>query len=256
MMTAMVVLGVLAGGCRYPTPAREREREPLRVAAASDLREALPVLARRFTELRGVEVVPTFGASGLLARQIEAGAPFALFLAANRKFVDDLAEAGFVREESVATYARGTLVLALHAGTAGEVSSLADLKKPEVRKIALANPVTAPYGTAGRQVLERAGLWGEVESKVVQAESVRQALQFVESGNAEAGFVGSASARASEVRVVALDPALHDPILQGMGIVASRAGGPAQDEDAGAFAAFVLGAEGQRILAGFGFKAP
>ena len=106
-----------------------------------------------------IEVSPTFGASGQLAEQIKAGAPFDVFLAANQTFVEDLAAGGFVRPESVRAYARGTLVLVVHRDAAEAIRSLADLTKPEVKKIALANPAFAPYGAAGKQALERAGLW-------------------------------------------------------------------------------------------------
>jgi molybdate transport system substrate-binding protein len=233
------------------TPKPKTEVEPLHVAAASDLREALPVLARRFTETTHAEVVPTFGSSGQLAEQIKAGAPFDVFLAANRKFVEDLAASGFVRPESVVPYAQGTLVLAVHPQSAGAVRELAEVTKAEIKRIALANPALAPYGAAGKQALERAGLWAEVEPRIVQAESVRQALQFVETGNAEVGLVGKASVGGAAVRVVAIDPALYDPIIQGLGIVVRT-----RSRSAEAFSAFVLGTEGQKILADFGFKAP
>ena len=232
-------------------PAATPKPEPLHVAAASDLREALPVLARRFTETTHVEVVPIYGASGQLAEQIKAGAPFDVFLAANRKFVEDLAAGGFVRPSSVVPYAQGTLVLAVHRESGAAIQELADVSKPEIKRIALANPAFAPYGAAGKQALERAGLWADVEPRIVQAESVRQALQFVETGNAEVGLVGKASAAGAPVRVVAIDPALYDPIIQGLGIVART-----RSRSAEAFSAFVLGTEGQKILADFGFKAP
>jgi molybdate transport system substrate-binding protein len=256
-MEMAILVGLLAG-CEPPANVPEgapsaatQKAAPLRLAAASDLRDALPVLARRFTETTGVGIVPSFGASGQLAEQIKAGAPFDVFLAANRKFVEDLAAGGFVRPGSVVSYAQGTLVLAVHRESGSAIETLADLKQPEVKKIALANPAFAPYGAAGKQALERAGLWEEVESRIVQAESVRQALQFVETGNAEVGLVGSASAGGAAVRVVPIDPALYDPIIQGLGIVART-----RSRSAEAFSAFVLGPEGQKILAEFGFKAP
>src|SRR5688572_739952 len=85
--------------------------EPLRIAAASDLQSALPALIERFRREHKVEVVPTFGSSGQLAQQIEQGAPFDLFLSANREFVQGLADKGIVRPESVRPYAIGSLVL-------------------------------------------------------------------------------------------------------------------------------------------------
>jgi molybdate transport system substrate-binding protein len=238
-------LALCGGGCGTPA----QRPKVLRVAAASDLQQVLPRLVAAF---KGADAVSlTFGASGQLAEQIKAGAPFDLFLAANRKFVDDLAAQGLVRPDSVRPYAQGTLVLVVHRETKAAVETLADLKNADVKKIALANPALAPYGAAGKQALERAGLWPEVGPKVVMSESVRQALQFVQSGNAEAGLVGRAIADVPEVRVVAIDPKLHDPLIQALGIVASTRSAAAE-----AFSAFILGPEGQKILTDSGFKAP
>jgi molybdate transport system substrate-binding protein len=239
--------------CVAAGPEPAKSREPLGVAAASDLQSALPVLAARFTRDTKIPVKLTFGASGQLAEQIKAGAPYGVFLAANRKFVDDLARGGFIRRESVRPYARGTLVLAVRPESEAFVKRLADLARPEVKKVALANPAFAPYGAAGRQALERSGLWQQLSPKVVQSETVRQALQFVESGNADAGLVGLAIAKTARVRVVAVLPELYDPIIQALGVV-SRDG--KTDPRADAFARFVLGSDGQAILAEFGFSKP
>ncbi len=151
---------------------------PLRIAAASDLQLALPRLLDRFQDRMGTASTPVFLASGKLAEQIKQGAPFDVFMAANESFVRDLADGGFIHPESVQPYARGSLVLAVYHELGDTVRSLADLNKPEVKKIALANPVTAPYGKAGKQALERAGLWEKLQPKIVQAESVRQALRL------------------------------------------------------------------------------
>lgn len=222
---------------------------PLRVAAASDLQQALPALAHQYRQATGTEVVWTFGSSGQLADQIRGGAPFDLFLAANRAFVEGLANEGLVVRESVQPYAQGSLVVAVHKETAKRVKALDDLAKPEVRKIAIANPTFAPYGAAAKQALTRAGLWDSLQPKIVQAETVRQALEFVESGNAEAGLVGRAIARTPAVGVVAVDPQLYDPIVQALGVVtASR-----RRADAEAFSQYVLSEAGQRTLGEFGF---
>ena len=86
------------------------------------------------------------------------GAPFDIFLAANQSFVDELASQGLIEPDSVRPYARGSLVLAVYREVADQIRSLEDLTKPVVKRIALANPDTAPYGKAGKQALERAGL--------------------------------------------------------------------------------------------------
>jgi molybdate transport system substrate-binding protein len=219
----------------------------LRVAAASDLQAALPVLAERFGTAHRVEVVPVFGASGMLARQIEQGGPFDVFLSANKTFVDNLAAKGAVNADSVTPYALGHLVLVVNRQAGVGVTGLADLTRPEVKRIAVANPETAPYGFAAAQVLEKAGLEG-VAPKLVQAESIRQALQFVQTGNAEVGLVARSIASVPEVRQIELDRALYDPIVQYMGIVA-HTGNPAA---ARKLADFLLGDKGQEILVSFG----
>ena len=147
--------------------------------------------------------------------------PIDVFLSANEAFVRDLASEGLIRPESVHAYARGSLVLAVYRDLGDKVGSLADLTKPEVKKIALANPVTAPYGKAGKQALERAGLWTKLEPKIVFAESVRQALLYAQKGDAEAALVGRAIASVPEIRPVEVDPALYDPIVQALGVVAA-----------------------------------
>lgn len=249
-----LVIAIVCGGCHSPTEPKGQgpSREPLRIAAASDLQTVLPILAKRFTERTKVELTLTFGSSGMLAEQIKAGAPFDVYLAANQSFVQKLAAGGFIQPDSIHPYAQGSLVLAIHRESGGAIESLADLEKPVIKKIALANPETAPYGAAGKQALERSGLWSKLEPKIVPAESVRQALQFVQSGNAEAGLVGRALANLPEIRVVEVEPDLYDPIIQALGIVARSE----RTKDAGTFTEFVLGNEGQAILRDAGFASP
>lgn len=245
------VLGLAAltaAGCdrRLPPAAPQ----PLRIAAASDLQRVLPRLIERFQNQTPTTVTPTltFDASGQLAEQIKAGAPFDLFLSANVKFVTDLAAAGLVEPASVQPYARGSLVLCLHRAAGDQVRGLADLSRPEIKRIAIANPDYAPYGLAARQALERAGLWSSLESKVVRANSVRQAMIYVQNGDAEAALVSHALV-VPAVRVIEVDAALYDPLIQALGIVAATK----QRDCARALAQFILGGEGQAILRESGF---
>jgi molybdate transport system substrate-binding protein len=117
-----------------------------------------------------------------------------------------------------------------------------------VKHIAIANPDIAPYGFAAKQVLERAGL-STVAPRLAQAESVRQALQFVQTGNAEAGFVARSVANVPEVSQIELDRGLYDPIMQYMGIVAHTANPAAAKQ----LADFLLSDKGQETLESFGF---
>lgn len=238
----------LVVGCQPPAA----EVPKLRVAAASDLQAALPILAIAFRQEHGIEIVSTFGASGQLSEQIRQGAPFDVFLSANRAYVDRLAREGSLIPDSVRPYARGSLVLAVNKLSAIKLKGLADLSKPEIQKIAIANPEVAPYGVAAKQALERAGLWETLQPRIIPAESVRQALQMVQTGNAEVAFVGRSIADVPEAVVVELPADVCDPIIQYLGVVASSN----RQADSKAFTDFVLGEVGQGILFQLGFRGP
>jgi len=235
-------------GCGGP---KTSEPPTIRLAAASDLQTVLPQLVEAYRAESTSKVVMSFGASGQLAEQIKAGAPFDLFLAANRKFVDDLAVTGLVRRDSVASYAIGSLVLAIHKD-APDLKGLDDLSRPDVRKIAIANPEFAPYGAAARQALRAAGLWDSLQPKIVLAESVRQTLQYVQTGNVEAGLVSKATANVPGLRVVEIDSKLYDPIIQNLGIVQ----GTKNPDEAERFRTFLLSEKARAIFSKHGFRLP
>jgi molybdate transport system substrate-binding protein len=148
------------------------------VAAASDL---APMAAKLEQAYGAGKVRFTLGSSGSLKQQIENGAPYDVFLSANESYVRELADSGFVDAKTIRVYATGRLGL---WSLNGAVRSLADLKN--VTHVAIPNPQHAPYGVAAKAALESQGLWKIVEPKIVYAENVRQALQFAESGNADA----------------------------------------------------------------------
>ncbi len=224
----------------------------MRVAAASDLQAVLPGLLRQYAAETGESVAPpTFGASGQLAEQIRQGAPFDVFLAANEDYVQALAKEGVIAADSVAVYAQGRLVLVVASGREDSLRSLADLNGPEAHRVAIANPDFAPYGKAARQALERAGLWDVLGPKLTRAESVRQALQFVQSGDADAGLVGQSIARGSGLKTVSLGTEIATPLPQALGVVAASD----QPDQARSFVQFVLG-KGRPTLAEHGYDLP
>jgi molybdate transport system substrate-binding protein len=166
------------------------------VAAAASLHGVMTRLVAGH-EARGEgPVTLVFGASGQLAQQITNGAPYDVFLSANRAWVERLMRGDHVRPGTVTPFAAGRLVLLLathaeleNAPALADGAVLARLRGDAFRHIALANPAHAPYGVAARQALQRAGLWEALGDKLVYGENVRQAQQFVESGNADAGLV-------------------------------------------------------------------
>jgi molybdate transport system substrate-binding protein len=238
----------MAAGCGTSREEGAPAALALKVAAASDLQATLPVLAERFRHEYGIEIIPVFGSSGQLAQQIEQGAPYDVFLSANKAFVEKLAAKGAVKADSVTPYAQGLLVLVVNRKSGVAVNDLSDLTKPEVKHVAIANPDIAPYGLAARQALEKSGL-SAVTPKLVQAESVRVALQFVQTGNAEAGLVAHSAAEVPEVRRIEVDRKLYDPIMQNLGIVTRTENSNAANK----FADFLLSDEGQKLFVSFGF---
>jgi molybdate transport system substrate-binding protein len=224
-------------------------RVEIRIAAATDLVDALPKLLRAHAADSSCEVIPTFGSSGQLAAQIRQGAPFDLYLSADRKLVADLADAGIIRRESMFDYARGTLTIVTSANCPTKVTDIADLADVRIKRIAIANPEHAPYGVAARDLLERAGIWADLSPRMVFAENVRQALTFAETGDVDAAIVATALVRGKSLRRVAVDPSRHAPIVHTMGIVADSK----HRAEAEAIATFLRGDRAKSILREFGF---
>ena len=160
----------------------------IRVAAASNFSQAMTVLARSFEESTGHQVKLVFGSTGKHYAQIHNGAPFDVFFSADIERPNLLEEEGIAIAGSRFTYAIGKLVLwspmADYVDSQGNV-----LEKGEFNYLAIANPVLAPYGRAAKEVLQSRGLWSEMKGKAVRGENIGQAFQFVNSGNAELGFV-------------------------------------------------------------------
>ena len=193
-----------------------------------------------------------FGSTGMLTRQVENGAPFDLFAAANVSYIKELDQKGLILPGSSAVYARGRITLWLPADTNLRLEGIKDLARPEVTRIAIANPDHAPYGLAARQALESAGIWELVRPKLVYGDNIRQTLQFAETGNVEVAIVALSLSVQSRGRWTLIPENLHQPIDQGLGIIKTSQ----KADAAGKFADFVTGLEGRAILKKYGFTIP
>jgi molybdate transport system substrate-binding protein len=244
---ALLLFAALSSACK---PAPSPSTEPVRVAAAADLTLAFEELGKVFEANSGQKVSLTFGASGALAKQLGQGGPFDVFAAANASFVDDAVKAGACDGSTKALYARGYLVAWNKAG-GPKLHALSDLRNEAVKRISIANPDHAPYGKAAREALMKAGIWSAVESKIVPAENVRQALQFAETGNTDVAIVALSLIPPDNDagQKLPIDPALYAPIDQTL--VVCRHGKNA--EGGRAFAALVESTEGQKLLQRYGF---
>lgn len=219
----------------------------LTVAAAADLSTLQPQLAQQFEKTNPIRVRFVTGASAILSQQIENGAPYDVFLSANAQFVDLLSSFGKLRPDSVTAYAIGRVGVLWKDGNQHRIS---DLTENWVRFVALPNPKLAPYGAAAQEALEHAGLWKQVQPKVIYGENVRQALQLFESGNADAALTAAALLQGRNANLLPAD--WHRPIVQKAGIVA----GTKNLEAARKFLDFLTSKAGQDVFAAFGFGSP
>ena len=241
LLSLLVILAGCAG-----------KREELTISAAADLTEAFGEIGKRFTAETGIPVRFNFGSTGQLAQQIEAGAPVDLFAAANVAFVEDLERKGRLLPESRRLYGQGRIVLWTRAESRFPLVRLEDLRRPEIRRIAIANPEHAPYGMAAQEAIRKAGLGEQLEPKLIPAENVRQALRYAETGDVEVGIVALSLCRPGVGRWTIVPAELHRPLDQALGIVSQSQ----QREAASRFADFVLGPMGQLIMRRYGFVAP
>lgn len=245
----LLAAGLLAGVA--PAHARATPAPALRVAAASDLATAFEEIGPAFQRATGRRVTFSFGSSGMLAKQLQQGAPFDAFAAASAQYADAATRHGACEAATRTPYARGRL--ALYSRLPGQAPSrVADLAAPRFRRIAIANPDHAPYGQAAREAMRAAGVYDRLKPRLVYAENVRQAVQFARTGNVEVAIVAlplvAADAPATWTEVPAT---LHAPLVQ---IVVACRGG-ADFAGGKAFGVFLAGPEGQIILARHGFAA-
>ncbi len=193
------------------------QAEEILVAVASNFHAPMAELARQFAEQTGHEVVLTQGASGRFVAQIINGAPYQILLSADQDKPTALAARGLTVPGTQFTYALGSLMLWSNDPELGNLNgdSLVDRR---VARIALANPRLAPYGRAAVETLTALSLFDETRDRWVQGENIAQTFQFVESGNAQLGFVAKSQlvARGSTALVQAweIPQALYSPILQ------------------------------------------
>ena len=202
------VLGALAASLLLSVAVRA---ETVSVAVAANFTQAAEALAPLFKAETGHDVTYSFGATGQLYAQIMQGAPFEVFLAADDVRPAQAVTEGFGVEGSVFTYAIGAL--ALYSTSIDVADGKAVLEAGAFEKIAIADPATAPYGQAAIETIAALGLTDAIAPKLVTGENITQTLQFVESGNAELGFV-AASQVAGKTGVWIVPSGLFDPIRQ------------------------------------------
>ncbi len=252
-------LVVLFWGTAFiPGPAQAQALPAVTVAAAADLRLALDQIAAAFETSHGATVRVTYGSSGNLARQIAQGAPFELFLSADEALAQRLVDAGHA-EGPGTIYGIGRLALIARKASpieaeTGMAAIRAALARNAIMRFAIANPEHAPYGARAKASLQKAGLWDQLQGRLVLAENVAQAAQFVATGAADAGITAlplvKAGDAAKTMRYGIIPAEDHMPLRQRM-VLSKQAGAPAR-----AFYVFIASAEAQAILRAAGFEQP
>ncbi len=250
-IVALVLILTVSGGLAAVAQAQE-----MLLSVAVSLKDATEELGRQFQGGHpGVRLQYNFGASGDLQKQIEAGAPVDAFISAGQRQIDELEKKGLLRPGSRRVFARNALTLIVPQDSRLDLRGPADLLRPQVQRVVIGNPKTVPAGQYAEESLRNLGLWDSLSPKLVFAENVRQALEYVGRGEVDAGFVSTtdAAVRARQVTEAGRPPQeSYTPVTYpGAIIAASRQPALAQ-----AFLDLLLSPAGQQVLARYGFQPP
>jgi molybdate transport system substrate-binding protein len=226
----------------------------LLVAGASDLRPAFEEIGKQFTAQTGTKVTFSFGSSGQLAQQITNGAPFDVFASADIGYVDDVVTAGIGDSSTKATYAFGRLAFWVPGRTQKRIFNLLDISDPSFKRIAIANPEHAPYGTAAVQALTSAKIYELVSDRLVYGENVSDTYRLATSGNADAALISLSLviANINGGRYVVIPTDAHEPLEQALVVTAKKP----RAFSAKAFVSMVTSPAGRDVMRKYGFLLP
>jgi molybdate transport system substrate-binding protein len=223
------------------------------VSAAASLSNSFGELGKLYEAKHpGDRVIANFAASDVLLKQIEQGAPADVFASADERTMDRAAQSNDIDKSTRKDFAANTLVLVVGA-TAKAPSRLDEIAGSGYTHIAIGNPDSVPAGRYAKEALISAQVWDKIQPHIVPAQNVRQALDYVARGEAQAGFVYATDAETQKNKVrIAMTVATSTPVRYPIAVTAQS-----QHADAAKnFIAFVTSAEGQAILKTYGFSAP
>jgi molybdate transport system substrate-binding protein len=249
-MTARLrlILFLLAFALSAEGPSRAVE---LNVFAAASLTDALKEVGTNYEKQCGDKAVFNFGASSLLERQVEEGAPADIFFSADEPKMDSLEKKDLILKETRKSKLSNSLVIVIAADSELQITSPADLTGPKVRRVALADSKAVPAGVYSKAFLEKENLWREIEPKVVPVDNVRAALAAVESGNIEVGMVFKTDAAISKKVKVAYEiPAATGPKISYPMAVTKNA---KQVEPAKRFVEYLASDDAAKVFTKYGF---
>lgn len=247
---ALVILGPLICLIMMMS-ACQSEKIELTVSAAASLKDSLTAIKSNYEANHpNIDLVFNFAASGTLQKQIEQGAPADLFISAGSKQMDALVNQKLVNQETDLIY--NELVMVIPTASALSLTALDQLTESSVKAIAVGEPESVPAGQYTKDTLQSLNIWDALQSKVVYAKDVRQVLTYVETGNAEAGFVYKTDALSSKkVKIaISVSPDLHKPIVYPAGIVAETK----HSKEAADFYSYLQSSAADAVFTKYGFK--
>lgn len=255
ILLSFILAIALITGCS----SKSSETVELTISAAASLTDALEEIQTAYeNKHENIELNFNFGASGALQQQIELGAPTDVFLSASAANMKTLVDKKFIDASQQTSLLSNELVVIIPATLAGagvgSIQRIEDLAKENIEHIALGIPETVPAGSYAKEALTNARLWESLQSKIVQTKDVRQVLAYVESGNAEAGFVYKTDALASKKVSIAFnaDPNTYTPIVYPAGIVKATK----HLEEAFDFYNYLQSDEAKDVFTKYGFTIP
>ncbi|MBU7315674.1 molybdate ABC transporter substrate-binding protein [Paenibacillus oleatilyticus] len=267
LLALSLAIGLAGCGEAKPTPAdapkagqetkqaAPAEKVELTVSAAASLTDALKEIQTTYeSKNAGIKLNFNFGASGALQQQIEQGAPADVFLSAAAKNMKALVDKQLVDAAQQKNLLVNELVVVVPEGGQAQVGTVDDLAKPEVKHVAIGEPESVPAGGYAKEALTNAKQWDALQPKLVMAKDVRQVLTYVESGNAEAGFVYKTDALTSKKVKIAfnVDPKTYKPVEYPAGIVKATK----HAKEAEAFYTYLQSKEAADVFSKYGFTIP
>ncbi len=241
------------GSTSTSNPSGSNAPTELTISAAASLTDSLKEIQQLYAKkFPNVTLNFNFGASGTLQKQIEQGAPADLFLSAGSKQMKALVDENLIASDRQMNLLTNELVLVVPKDSSNPPTSIQDLTKDTIKRLAIGTPESVPAGMYAKQALEKSGEWDTLQPKLVQTKDVKQVLSYVETGNADAGFVYKTDAMESQGVNIAFTASedSHDPIVYPIGVLSATK----NRENAALFYAYLQTEEALNVFAKYGFN--
>jgi molybdate transport system substrate-binding protein len=245
----------LFAGCTDPKHSFKEKEVTLTVSAAASLMDSLNEIKDLYTGQKGyIDIRYNFASSGALRQQIIQGAPVDLFLSADLANMKTLVDKQIVLEKQQSILLQNVLVAITPKDSKIVMTKLEDLAEPLVKVMTIGDPLTVPAGQYTKEALTKAKVWDRIQPKLVLGKDVRQVLTYIETGNADVGFVYQTDALISGkvAQIFTVDPQLHTPILYPVGILKNTG----HMDEAQHFYNFLRSPEAMNIFVKYGFSKP